>query len=232
MAVTALILGLKPVPEISFHEYVFSVRDGSRSWLLIRRCLSGLVVFYLLYLSWVTVSFSLPACARFPGTVKMLHFASIVQSYTVFAFAFVMLITAKNFGSSPQCNPDAVVVLFRPFSALKSGRIVGWVITVLVVAVYTGVLVKDHMPPTPKLVHQWIQKRVTKQVPTDQDLPLTSPEVAPPPRSVPGLATGKPQYRSQKRTEPIVSTGYFRRLATHDLVAPRESMISRSRGIS
>ncbi|KAJ7476770.1 hypothetical protein FB451DRAFT_1366371 [Mycena latifolia] len=97
---------------------------------------SALVVLYLLYLSWVTVCLSLPACARLRGNVRMLHFFSIIQNYTIFAFAFAMLITARTFGSKPECNPNAVVVLFRPFSALTSGRIVAWVITVLVVAVY------------------------------------------------------------------------------------------------
>ncbi|KAJ7118140.1 hypothetical protein C8R44DRAFT_982867 [Mycena epipterygia] len=182
MAVTALILGLKPDPEISFHD--------------------ALVVFYLLYLSWVTVFFSLPACARFTGNVKMLHFFSIIQSYIVFAFAFAMLITAKSFGSYPQCNSNAVVVLFRPFSALKSGRTVCWVMTVLVVTVYTGILVKDHIPPAPKLVHQWIQKRVTKQIPaTDQELPMASPDVAPQPRRTPRVAPSKVQYHARKPPE-------------------------------
>ncbi|KAJ7476766.1 hypothetical protein FB451DRAFT_1243901 [Mycena latifolia] len=180
MAVTALILGLKPAPDISFHD--------------------ALVVFYLLYLSWVTVCFSLPACARLRGNVRMLHFFSIIQSYTVFAFAFAMLITARSFGYTPGCNPKAVVVVFRPFSALTSGRIVAWVITVLVVAVYTGILVKDHMPPAKKLVPQWIQKRVTKQVPaTEPDLPMASPEVVPPPQSAPGgIVSGKVQYRARQ----------------------------------
>ncbi|KAJ7708086.1 hypothetical protein B0H17DRAFT_1191585 [Mycena rosella] len=192
MAVTALILGLKPIPEISFHD--------------------GLVVFYLLYLSWVTVCFSLPACARLgngasdkrSGNIKMLHFFSIVQSYTVFAFAFAMLITARTFGSSVLCNTHAVVVLFRPFSALTSGRTVCWVMTVLVVTVYTGILVKDHMPPAKKLVPQWIQKRVTKQIPaaSDQDLPKTSPDVVPPPRSAPVIAPGNVQFRARQPPEP------------------------------
>ncbi|KAJ7087960.1 hypothetical protein B0H15DRAFT_294670 [Mycena belliarum] len=168
MAVTALILSLKPNPEISFHD--------------------ALVVFYLLYLSWVTVSFSLPACARLRGSVKMLHFFSIIQSYTVFAFAFAMLATAHTFGSSPGCNARAVVVLFRPFNALTSGRTVCWVVTVLVVTVYTGILITDHIPPAKKLVPQWIQKRVAKQVPAmDDDLPMASPE--------PGSGPGKVQYR-------------------------------------
>ncbi|KAJ6542537.1 hypothetical protein DFH09DRAFT_1173928 [Mycena vulgaris] len=182
MAVTALILGLKPAPEISFHD--------------------ALVVFYLLYLSWVTVFFSLPACARFRGNVKLLHFFSIMQSYTVFAFAFAMLIKAPTFGFQPGCNPHAVVVLFRPFSALKAGRTVCWVMTVLVVTVYTGILVKDHMPSAPRLVQQWIQKRVTKQIPaTDQEIPMASPHVAPPPRIIPALAPVKPQFRSRQSPE-------------------------------
>ncbi|KAJ7191331.1 hypothetical protein GGX14DRAFT_600848 [Mycena pura] len=186
MAVTALILGMKPVPEITFHD--------------------ALVVFYLLYLSWVTVNFTLPACARFSGNIKLLHFFSILQSYTVFAFAFALLSTASSFGLHPQCNPNAVVVLFRPFSALKGGRIAGWVLNVLVAAVYTGILVKDHIPPAPARVQQWIQKRVTKQVPApdaDAALPVAAPPPHPaPPHRAPHTALGRGQYRARKPHDP------------------------------
>ncbi|KAJ7268578.1 hypothetical protein C8J57DRAFT_1325606 [Mycena rebaudengoi] len=186
MAVAALILGLKPNPEISFHD--------------------AIVVFYLLYLSWVTVFFSLPACARFPGNVKTLHFFSVLQSYTVFAFAFAMLITAKSFGSAPPCNPHAMVVLFRPFKALTSGRTVCWVMTVLVVVVYTGLLVKDHMPPAPKLVHRWIKKRITKQIPsTDLEAHIDISPDAEPRSAMPRPAPGKVLHHVKKPGDKPVS---------------------------
>ncbi|KAJ7891341.1 hypothetical protein B0H14DRAFT_3428647 [Mycena olivaceomarginata] len=122
MAVTALLLGLKPSPEISFHD--------------------GLVVFYLLFLSWVAVFFSLRTRTEFPNkNVQMLHIVSIIQSYVIFAFALTLLITAKSFGRSLECNANAVVVVFRPFSALKSGR-----------TLYTGILVKEQIKHVAKAV--------------------------------------------------------------------------------
>ncbi|KAJ7021306.1 hypothetical protein C8F04DRAFT_1273912 [Mycena alexandri] len=183
MAVTALILGLKPKPEISFHD--------------------ALVVFYLLYLSWVTVYFSLPACARFDGTVKLLQVFSIIQSYTVFAFAFAVLINAKSFGYEHTCNRNASVVIFRPFNALKAGRPVGWVVTGIVVAVYTGVLIRDHLPQTHKAILQWIRRQVTKEVPaTDPGLPMDESLVSPPQRRPQAtLMQNKVQYNSRRTAE-------------------------------
>jgi len=84
-----------------------------------------------------------------------------------------MLIKAKTFGSNPECNENAVVVLFRPFSALYAGRIVCWIVTVIVVAVYTVITVKDYLPPPPKKLYQWIQKRRVRK-PVVQLDPLES----------------------------------------------------------
>jgi len=139
MAVTALILGWKPNPEISFHD--------------------ALVVFYLLFMSWFTVVFSLPSCRRFRTGTRILNFLSIVQSYAVFAFVFTMLIRARTFGSIPECNGHAVVVLFRPFPALNAGRIVGWIVIIIFVVIYTIVTFMDYLPPPPKHVQEWIRKK-------------------------------------------------------------------------
>ncbi|KAF8181931.1 hypothetical protein K438DRAFT_1937898 [Mycena galopus ATCC 62051] len=179
MAVTALILGFQSNPEITFQD--------------------ALVVFYLLNLSWVTVFFSLPAVAKFPN-VKLLHVFSIVQSYTIFGFAFAMLVTAHSFGGHPLCNHNARVVLFRPFPALPAGRIVCLVMTALIAAVYTGILIKDHLPPTPKRILQWIQQKVTKEVPTtEQEPPAPPPDVPPLPRHAPQrLAAGRVEYHARK----------------------------------
>jgi len=139
MAVTALMLGLQPNPEISFHD--------------------SLVVFYLLFMSWFTVAISLPSCRRFGSKTRILNFWSILQSYTVFAFAFTILIQARTYGSSPQCNGNAVVVLFRPFNALNAGRIVGWIVIVFFVISYTIITCMDYLPPPPKQVQEWIRKK-------------------------------------------------------------------------
>jgi len=144
MAVSALILGLQPNTGISFHD--------------------GVVVFYLLYLSWVTVFFALPSCNRFPEAerfsrnVRMVKLFSVVQSYTVFAFALTLLIKAASFGTNPACNENAVVVLFRPFSALHAGRIVCWILTVAIMVVYTFLILKDHLPSPLRTAYQRVRK--------------------------------------------------------------------------
>jgi hypothetical protein len=120
---------------------------------------SALVVCYLLYLSWVTVFFSLPSCNRFCEDTKSLKRLSVVQSYTVFAFALVILINAKTFGNNPECNRSAKVVLFRPFSAIHAGRIAFGIVTVVIIISYTVMTAKDYLPPPPKWVRQWIKAK-------------------------------------------------------------------------
>jgi hypothetical protein len=110
-------------------------------------------------MSWFTVAFSLPSCRRFRSGTRILNFLSMVQSYAVFPFAFTILIQARMYGSSPECNGNAVVVLFRPFSALHAGRIVGWIMTVIFVVFYTTITFMDYLPPPPKQVQEWIRKK-------------------------------------------------------------------------
>ncbi|KAF7309309.1 hypothetical protein MIND_00301200 [Mycena indigotica] len=192
MAVTALILGFKPVPEISLQD--------------------AIVVFYLLLLSWTTVTLTLPACSRFPlslsssparsaRSLTLLHTLSVLQSYTIFAFLLALTISAPTFGSptTVQCNPQARAVLFRPFSALGAGRVLGAVATGVVVVVYTGVLVRDHLPPAPDAVRRWMRRTVLRRVPNverkaaEKPGPQPGPAHANPPRSVPpGLETFGP----------------------------------------
>jgi len=140
MAVVSLLLGLKPDPEISFQD--------------------AIIVFYLLAMSWFTVVLCLPSCQRFDSGVRILKLWSIAQSVIVFAFLFALLRQAPTFGANPQCNAHAVVVLFRPFSALHAGRIVAWIASVVVVVCYTVVTVVDYIPPAPKQhVVGWIRAK-------------------------------------------------------------------------
>ncbi|KAJ7848337.1 hypothetical protein B0H14DRAFT_3453152 [Mycena olivaceomarginata] len=110
MAVTGLILGLKSQPEISFQDAV--------------------IIIYLLSMSWITVIFSLASCNGLSGDTMILQLVSVLQSYVIMGFAFVVVGNATTFGQSPHCNQDAVAVILRPFSALNSGRIVGGTIVV------------------------------------------------------------------------------------------------------
>ncbi|KAJ7686443.1 hypothetical protein B0H14DRAFT_2422090 [Mycena olivaceomarginata] len=124
MAVTGLILGLKSQPEISFQDAV--------------------IIIYLLSMSWITVIFSLASCNRLSGDTGILQLVSVLQSYVIVAFAFVVVGQAPSFGHSSDCNQDAIAVIFRPFSALNSGRIVGGTIVGLVVIGYTIMTVRDY----------------------------------------------------------------------------------------
>jgi len=113
-------------------------------WLMADMLNSALVVFYLLLMSWAAVIGSLSSCHRFVHGTAIIKIWSIAQSYVIFAFALVILIKARTFGNNPQCNVNAVVVLFRPFSALNPGRTVGWIVTVTAIAIYTGVTVAEY----------------------------------------------------------------------------------------
>jgi hypothetical protein len=145
--------------------------------------ISAIVIFYLLYLSWVTVFFALPSCNRFPESerivknVRLLKAFSVVHSYTVFAFALTLLIKAKSFGIHPECNSHAVVVLFRPFSALHAGRIVCWVLTVIVVVVYTLITMKDHLPSHLSLAYQRVRKMAVLKPVVKEKVPDPEPVV-------------------------------------------------------
>ena len=115
---------------------------------------SAIVVFYLLSLSWAAVFFSLPSYNRFVKSDRTLQYLSIVQSYVLFAFALSILIKAKAFGSNPECNANAVVVLYHEFNALHQGRIVAWIFVILVIVIYTFLTISDYLP----LVKRWYRK--------------------------------------------------------------------------
>ncbi|KAF7302885.1 hypothetical protein MKEN_01250800 [Mycena kentingensis (nom. inval.)] len=171
MAVTALILGFKPLPEISLQD--------------------AIVVFYLLLLSWTTVTLTLPACARFPAATKhprtarsltLLHILSVIQSYLIFGFALALLGKAPTFGIRHECNSSARAFLFHPFPALGAGRIVGLVLTPTLVLGYSAVLVRDHLPPQAQDIQKWIQRKVLRRVP---DVDRANAEAARSPHSQP-----------------------------------------------
>ncbi|KZP10095.1 hypothetical protein FIBSPDRAFT_221570 [Athelia psychrophila] len=125
MAVTALILGLKPTPEISFHD--------------------ALVVLYLLALCWATNICALASCNSVRGDARALQLFSVIQSIAVFSFALAILITAPTFGSTPECNRHAKLVVFTQFRVFDAGRILGWIVAVAVIVGYTGMTAKDYI---------------------------------------------------------------------------------------
>lgn len=72
---------------------------------------SGLVVFYLLAVSWFTMFFSLPSFHRSPAGTKTIKFLSVLQRpHPSPHFALLLLITAKIW----EPPSIAVVVHFQP----------------------------------------------------------------------------------------------------------------------
>jgi hypothetical protein len=95
-------------------------------------------------MAWITVIFSLASCNRLLGDTGILQLVSVIQSYVIVALAFAVLSQAPSFGQSADCNQQAVAVIFRPFSASKSGRIAGFVVVSLIVFGYTVMTARDY----------------------------------------------------------------------------------------
>jgi hypothetical protein len=119
-------------------------------------------------MAWITVIFSLASCNRLLGDTGILQLVSVIQSYVIVAFAFVVLRQAANFGRSLECNQEAVAVVFRPFSASKSGRIAGFVLVSLMTFGYTVMTARDFTAR----VHKKMQERKQRQ---DQVAPSGPP---------------------------------------------------------
>ena len=115
---------------------------------------------------------SLSSCNRLSDDTKMLQFASVIQGYAILAFAFSILATAENFGYSPGCNANALVVIFRPFSALRAGRIFGWIVASIVFVCYTVMTTRDYTAKVLKKIRE-------RQASRKKDEPLSHDSEAP-----------------------------------------------------
>ncbi|KAJ7657267.1 hypothetical protein DFH06DRAFT_1297935, partial [Mycena polygramma] len=153
MAVTGLILGLKPDPEITFQDAV--------------------IMIYLLSMGWITVLASLASCNRLSDETKILQLVSVIQGYMILAFAFAVLATAPSFGQSPHCNQDAIAVILRPFSALRQGRILGWCILTSMLIGYTVMTVWDYLAPLLEAQGRGTEENVAKSRPPTRQEPFS-----------------------------------------------------------
>ncbi|KLO09390.1 hypothetical protein SCHPADRAFT_567752 [Schizopora paradoxa] len=122
MAISFLICGFQENPQINLQD--------------------GLVVTYLLAMTWVFIIISLASYHRFDVDGTTVQYLSFVHFCFTLASVLVFLVEMESFGSSRNCNPDAVVVVFRPFKALNAGRIVGFVGIGLILIIYTVLTVK------------------------------------------------------------------------------------------
>lgn len=113
-------------------------------------------MFYLLSLSWASVFSSLPSYNRFKRGDATLKYFAVVQSYILFAFALAIIIKAPTFGATPLCNSNAQAVIFRPFSALRGGRITAAVVLSIVIATYTWLTYSDYAP---QVKRKWQERK-------------------------------------------------------------------------
>ncbi|KDQ54253.1 hypothetical protein JAAARDRAFT_60674 [Jaapia argillacea MUCL 33604] len=104
----------------------------------------ALVVVYLLTPSWTAIFFTMPAYNRLKKGSRVVKLLAILQSYLVFACAFVVLTLAPSFGSNPPCNGYLNFVIFRPFKVLENGRTAFLVLLSCVTVGYTLMLVSDY----------------------------------------------------------------------------------------
>jgi len=94
-------------------------------------------------MSWIVVIASLASCNRLSDDTQTLQLVLVLQSLIILAFAFAVLATAPHFGTTPECNQNTHVVIFRPFSALKAGRIFGGILFGLAFLGYTAMTARD-----------------------------------------------------------------------------------------
>ncbi|KZP31987.1 hypothetical protein FIBSPDRAFT_944577 [Athelia psychrophila] len=122
MAGTALYLGLKPEPDISFHD--------------------ALLILYLLAPCWVT---NICLLAFIEGDAQILKLLSTIQSVAVFIFASFVIVTAPAFGSHPDCNKNAWMVFLFPIPVFQIGRILGGVACVFIMFPYICITVQEYI---------------------------------------------------------------------------------------
>lgn len=94
-------------------------------------------------MSWIVVIASLASCNRLSDDTQTLQLVLVLQSCIILAFAFAVLATAPYFGTTPECNQNTHVVIFRPFSALKAGRIFGGILFGLAFLAHTAMTARD-----------------------------------------------------------------------------------------
>lgn len=95
-------------------------------------------------MSWVAVIFATAKYNRFVNSSNVLKFLSVFQSLFLLISAIVFLAKMRSFGSSPMCNSEAVVVILRPFSAIKAGQKVGLFVVIAVLVIYTAFTIIDY----------------------------------------------------------------------------------------
>ncbi len=78
-------------------------------------------------MTWLAVLISMPSFNKFKHHNRKLGYLSVFQSFLLFVFPVALLVKWETFGSSPECNSEAVVVVFRSFRAFHAGRVVGWI---------------------------------------------------------------------------------------------------------
>ena len=140
MAFTSYILAFAPGSTLDFHRFgTLFVRKKLLSRIFTYSLFfSALIVLYLLVLSWVTVVSVTPFYIRLKITFNncLLKFLIFIHNCLIFSYVIVLLATAPSFGPTFCCNYTAKGVVLVSFSALGTGRLVGWAVASILILVY------------------------------------------------------------------------------------------------
>lgn len=159
---------------------------------------------YLLLASWAAIFFTLPQYNRFRKFDPWIKWLAVAQSYLVFATFIAVYKTAPYFGSCPDYNHNARMVIFGDFSATRSGRIFGLVGTSLLIVGYTLMVLFDYWGNGSKEQKEKIQQLKELKPQGSDDVPNITVEKDPQTPSVNGAIDNA---LSQEPPSPATSRG-------------------------
>ena len=95
-------------PLADTREYVSTI---TLRLISLTKLASGLVVCYLVFMSWIAANISITVLNRSEMKVTMVKYLTVVHSYVFLICALVFLVKIRSFGSTPVCNPEVMVTL-------------------------------------------------------------------------------------------------------------------------
>ncbi|KAL5512279.1 hypothetical protein ACEPAG_5787 [Sanghuangporus baumii] len=119
-----LILGFKAHPQLTLHDAV--------------------VIMYLLSLSWTTLYLTIATFWHLRR--RILLFETVFFGHTILLLSceLAILISAKSFGSLPECNSSAVMFFFREFHVLRTGQMAGFILLIVQLVGFLSITLYDY----------------------------------------------------------------------------------------
>ncbi|KAL5512278.1 hypothetical protein ACEPAG_8363 [Sanghuangporus baumii] len=122
--VIALILGFKDRPELTLNDAV--------------------VIMYLLSLSWTTTYLATPWFWHLGRRMPLFEIVFFSHTILLLSCCLAILVSAKSFGSLPECNSSAVMVLFKEFHVLRTGQVVGFILLIVQLVGFLSITLYDY----------------------------------------------------------------------------------------